>query len=208
MEEKKVKIKGEDIELSGVLHVPEGGSGSLVIAFHGFESFKDSPKYIMMGNEFARAGFYFLRFDFRGCGETPGDKYDLEGRIKDATSALRFAKDIAERIYFVGSSLGGTIAILLGENAKGVVALCPPPVDIGNMKISDALKKNPPLLVIHGDKDETVPISDGKKIYDMARPPKEFFKVEGGDHRFTNPEHLKAVINKSVEFIRKLEENR
>lgn len=207
MRQEKVKIDGE-VEISGVIHIPEEESKAVVVAFHGFESFKDSPKYVMMGEEFSNNGFYFLRFDFRGCGETPGDKYDLEGRLKDALASIKFAEKFGDEIYFVGSSLGGTIAILLGDMARGIVALCPPPVDIGDRKIKSALENNPPILIIHGDKDETVPISDGKKIYEMAKPPKEFFTVKDGDHRFTNPEHLKLVIEKSVDFIKSLRERR
>jgi len=91
---------------------------------------------------------------------------------------------------------------------KGLVALCPPKVNIGRLKIEDALQKNPPILIIHGDKDETVDIKEGLEIFNLARPPKEFFKVEGGDHRFTNPEHLKLVIEKTAEFVRKLNSQR
>jgi len=207
--QKKIKIKG-DIDISAVVHEPEGQKKGVVIALHGFESFKDSPKYVMMGEEFEKNGFYFVRFDFRGCGETEGDKYDLEGRIKDAKAVIKFAKENLDenRIYLVGSSLGGTVAILLGDHAKGLVALCPPKVNIGRLKIEDALQKNPPILIIHGDKDETVDIKEGLEIFNLARPPKEFFKVEGGDHRFTNPEHLKLVIEKTAEFVRKLNSQR
>jgi len=207
--QKKIKIKG-DIDISAVVHEPEGQKKGVVIALHGFESFKDSPKYAMMGEEFEKNGFYFVRFDFRGCGETEGDKYDLEGRIKDAKAVIKFAKENLDenRIYLVGSSLGGTVAILLGDHAKGLVALCPPKVNIGRLKIEDALQKNPPILIIHGDKDETVDIKEGLEIFNLARPPKEFFKVEGGDHRFTNPEHLNLVIEKTAEFVRKLNSQR
>lgn len=198
---KKVVIKQNIGEISAVIHK---GTKGVVVAFHGFESFKDSPKYILMGEEFQRRGYTFIRFDFRGCGETPGDKYDLEGRISDAISVYNYAKKLSDRIYFIGSSLGGAIAILLGEHAMGVVALCPPFTDIGEYKMVSALSKNPPILIIHGDKDEVVPIEEGKKIFELARPPKEFFEVTNGDHRFSDPEHLKTVIQKAVEFIEKI----
>lgn len=198
-------VKEKIGELSAVIHK---GKGAVVLALHGFESFKDSPKYVLMGQEFQKAGYTFIRFDFRGCGESPGDKYDLEGRIKDALSVYDYAKKISDKIFFIGSSLGGTIAILLGEKANGVVALCPPMTDIGKIKMIEALGKNPPLLIIHGNKDETVQIDEGRRIFELARNPKEFFEVEGGDHRFSNPEHLKLVIQKCVEFIKKVDEGR
>lgn len=187
--------------ISAVIH---RGGGPVIIAFHGFESFKDSPKYVLMGEEFEKFGFTFIRFDFRGCGETPGDKYDLEGRIKDALLVYEYSKKISEKIFFVGSSLGATIAILIGNKANGLVALCPPLTDIGELKMTEALKRNPPILIIHGNKDETVPIEEGKRIFEIAKPPKEFFEVDGGDHRFSDLIHLNIVIQKTVEFIKKL----
>ncbi len=201
--EEKIIIQS-DVEISAVLH--RGFRNSVVIALHGFESFKDSPKYVNMAEEFSNSGFSFIRFDFRGCGETPGDKYDLEGRIKDTIAVYQWVKKSFDKVYFVGSSLGGTIAILLGNLANGIVALCPPPMDIGKYKIKKALEKNPPILIIHGNKDETVPIEDGKKIYDMAQPPKEFYEVDGGDHRFSDPLHLAKVIEKTLSFIKELDE--
>lgn len=194
-------IKEKIGEISAVIH---NGGGPVVIAFHGFESFKDSPKYVLMGNEFEKAGFTFIRFDFRGCGETPGDKYDLDGRIQDAISVYEHSKKFSEKIFFVGSSLGATISILIGNKANGIVALCPPFTDIGKLKMKDALKQNPPILIIHGNNDETVPIEEGKKIFQLAKPPKEFFEVSGGDHRFSDPNHLNLVIQKTVEFIKKI----
>ncbi len=39
-----------------------------------------------------------------------------------------------------------------------------------------------PLIVIHGDADNVVDYSLGQKVYDLAKPPKAFWKVPGGRH--------------------------
>ncbi len=39
-----------------------------------------------------------------------------------------------------------------------------------------------PLLVLHGDQDQTVDFKLGKKVYELAKPPKEFIRVVGGRH--------------------------
>jgi fermentation-respiration switch protein FrsA (DUF1100 family) len=39
-----------------------------------------------------------------------------------------------------------------------------------------------PLLVIHGDADNIVPIAHGRRLYDAAGEPKEFWVVAGGNH--------------------------
>lgn len=39
-----------------------------------------------------------------------------------------------------------------------------------------------PLLVVHGDSDQTVDFSHGEKLFNLSREPKEFWKIEGGRH--------------------------
>jgi pimeloyl-ACP methyl ester carboxylesterase len=39
-----------------------------------------------------------------------------------------------------------------------------------------------PMLFMHGDRDKVIDISLGEKAYEMARPPKEFWKIPGGEH--------------------------
>jgi len=62
-----------------------------------------------------------------------------------------------------------------------------------------------PLLVIHGDADNIVPIVHGRRLYDAAGEPKEFWAVAGGNHidafryatyreRFLN--FLRTTLNK------------
>jgi uncharacterized protein len=41
-----------------------------------------------------------------------------------------------------------------------------------------------PLLVIHGSKDNLVPLSEAKAMHAQARSPKKFVVVQGGDHSF------------------------
>ena len=60
-----------------------------------------------------------------------------------------------------------------------------------------------PLLIIHGDKDFIVPVHNAKRLFDLAREPKQMWIVEGGGHiqafqhekyrdRFVD--YLKAVL--------------
>jgi fermentation-respiration switch protein FrsA (DUF1100 family) len=37
-------------------------------------------------------------------------------------------------------------------------------------------------MAVHGDADSTVPFSDGRKLFDDARPPKVMLTLVGGDH--------------------------
>ena len=42
-----------------------------------------------------------------------------------------------------------------------------------------------PLLVFHGDQDSTIPISQGMKLFDAAREPKQFHRLAGAGHNDT-----------------------
>jgi hypothetical protein len=39
-----------------------------------------------------------------------------------------------------------------------------------------------PLLIVHGTKDEVIPIRLAEKLFALARAPKDFIRVEGGGH--------------------------
>lgn len=43
-----------------------------------------------------------------------------------------------------------------------------------------------PLLIIHGDQDELVPVSDAYLLAEAAAQPKRLIVVPGGDHQFSN----------------------
>lgn len=42
-----------------------------------------------------------------------------------------------------------------------------------------------PLLIVHGDEDEVVPVGDAQYLFTRAREPKELAIIPGGDHRFS-----------------------
>jgi len=70
----------------------------------------------------------------------------------------------------------------------------------------NSIKKLPPvpLLVIHGDNDRIVPLHHGKKIYDLANEPKQFWHIKGGRH--INAMHINGGIyrKKLIYFLSKL----
>ena len=46
-----------------------------------------------------------------------------------------------------------------------------------------------PVLIIHGTKDNVIPFSQGKALFELANEPKRFVEVEGADHNHL-PGHL------------------
>lgn len=55
------------------------------------------------------------------------------------------------------------------------------------------------MLVIHGTKDEMIPIEDSKKFAEDNVI--EFIPVEGANHPFQNPNHMALAIHEIIEFF-------
>jgi fermentation-respiration switch protein FrsA (DUF1100 family) len=150
------------------------------------------------------AGFEVLLFDYRGYGNSTG-KPDEEGTYRDARAARRALlaqpEVNADRIFLLGESLGGAVALKLSVEAppRGLILqstftsirdlarhhypLIPPRVvpDVypGIRRVA-ALRS--PLLLLHGDRDRTVPLVYGQQLFDAAPQPKRLHVFRGLDH--------------------------
>ncbi len=123
-----VRIPGPTgLDLAGILHHPrKGSSDTVVVVAHGMLSSKDSDKHRSICEAAAAVGATAVRFDFRGRGESEGDPSILtvSNEIED------FAAVIADvhhrgftRVIAIGSSLGGTVAILSGAADRCIAGL-------------------------------------------------------------------------------------
>jgi len=230
-ERHRVALPGGQLAL--VLHLPDTTAPTpCVVACHGLSASKDSDKYLLLGEEFARAGLALARFDFRGCGESSGkeDETTVGTRIEDVRAVLAHLgahPRLDRRFALLGSSLGGFVALhLAAERADS------PPVVTWNAPASledlgddvsrgrDASIGTPFLLelashhydtspagvarhlAIHGDADDVVPVEHGAILYARAAEPCDLVIIEGGDHRLTDPAHRKDAIRRSIEWIR------
>lgn len=114
------------LQLAGVLHLPRGSaSDTCVIVAHGMLSSKNSDKHRLIC-EAAAAGCAALRFDFRGRGESDGDPSILtvSNEVQDLAAAGAYVRDLGySRVMMVGSSLGGTVAILTGAQGLEFIGL-------------------------------------------------------------------------------------
>jgi putative redox protein len=113
--------------LCGVLHHPADRSArAAVILCHGMESSKESDKLIYLAQLLAQNGIAALRFDFAYVGESSGKFEDItySGEVEDlkAAHALMLSRG-AEKIAILGSSMGGTVALLFAAQEPKVAAL-------------------------------------------------------------------------------------
>lgn len=119
--------------LAGTLHRPTTNDHELgVIVSHGMLSSKDSNKHTAICEAVTHRGFTALRFDFRGRGESDGDPHELtvSNEIEDLQAAVAHLRELGlRRIALVGSSLGGTVALLTAavkHDVTGLVTIAAP----------------------------------------------------------------------------------
>ncbi|MCR5381915.1 MAG: lysophospholipase [Lentisphaeria bacterium] len=166
----KTEINGAAGKLVLVYDVPpekETVKGPVVVACHGFTSWKGEPLLSAVADTAYKAGFPVVRFDFNGHGESGGDfskmtvtsELDDLRRIMEWTAKQPWGGDF----LLVGHSQGGVVSGMacgLYSGIKGAVLLAPAGVLVDDSKsghIFDARidPANPP---------ETIPLFGGTKL--------------------------------------------
>lgn len=195
----------------------ESKSNPIVILCHGYGSGKDHKSTMLLTKKLLIKGLSVYRFDFTGCGDSEGKLKDLSPNqgIDDLKSAVKNLGKSKFGLY--GSSFGGYIALILAAK-KQVLALGlrAPVIDYpevinmqGNEKeerakdfLDQALKINnyngakkiiAPTLIVHGAKDDTVPISQSKKLIKSLKEEKKLISLPHATHDLKKIEIEKAT---------------
>lgn len=191
-----------------------------MLMVHGAGSQKENQ------HDFARAaracGMAAICFDQRGHGESEGAFGDraLED-VADMASLL--PRPLALR----GSSMGGCIALAAAElvRPEAIVAICPAspqlllhglregafsfradpslPALLAGLDLSATVARlRAPLLLLHAEGDERVPVAHSRELHARAGSPvKRLLTPPGGHHRsIQHDEELTAV---SLQFVRR-----
>ena len=165
-------------------------------------------------------GVSVLLFDYRGYGRSEGRPTE-KGTYRDADAALAYLRsrgDVSpDRIIYFGRSLGTAVAVdLAARHPPYGLILESPFLSLRHMarlsyrflptwpllvdrydSQAKIAKVDAPLLVLHGDQDDTVPIEAGRRLFDAAREPKQFYTVRGASHNDTydvgGPSYLAAL---------------
>ena len=155
-----------------------------------------------------RIGANIFIFDYRGYGESEGVPSE-KGTYLDSRAAIEYLSSRpgvnSGRIVYIGHSLGAAVAIEAALTSPPMAMILISPFasvrDMASLtlpfppagwllrnhydNISRVRKLTMPLLVLHGDQDETVPIYQGRKLYEAANEPKKFHTLEGAAHNDT-----------------------
>ncbi|MEP9400297.1 alpha/beta hydrolase [Sphingomonas sp. VNH70] len=110
-------------------HTP--GTGPTIVFLPGYASDMTGTKALAMEAWAKARGRAFLRFDYAGCGDSPGDfeEQTLAGWRDDALAMIDLC--VEGPVVLVGSSMGGWIALLAArarpERIAGLVGIAPAP---------------------------------------------------------------------------------
>ena len=211
--EQALTITVDGLTLSGVLHRPPGLPLAVVVGCHGLMADKQSPKQIELAARCTAMGMAYFRFDHRGCGRSQGcfeADTTLENRRCDLMAAVEAVGRALNRnlpVGLFGSSFGGTVCLAAaGDVAPFALVTLAAPVQSRSIHIpadspqslrseittphlrfdiSAAMAAVDHILVVHGDRDETVPVQNAHTIYDLAQEPKKRLILRAADHRIS-----------------------
>jgi dipeptidyl aminopeptidase/acylaminoacyl peptidase len=232
MEIKEIRLKADELELAGELHVPSRDKVHPALCIcHGIPAVRHNPTdkgYTLLAQRFCHAGFITLIFNFRGTGKSQGN-LDILGWSQDLRAALELLYNLEEadraRICLLGFSGGAAVSVYAAAHDPRVslVITCACPADfrslpqretpvetiqrfreIGAIRDKDfppsieewqrgfetvspinwVDKISPrPLLLVHGDADELIPLEHAYRLYQKAKQPKDLKVIPGAKHK-------------------------
>lgn len=192
-------------------YVPNStGTFPAVIALHGSggirEGWADNPARLLAGRGFA----VFVPHYFERTGDNWADDRTIRQNfpswmqtIADAiTWAAQQPKVDAARLALLGFSLGGYLALSVASRDKRVKAVVE---YFGGLpqELEQHASSLPPTLILHGDADPTVPVSEAHKLQRLLERhgvKHELQIYSGVGHGFTGPTLFDAGL-RTLKFL-------
>ena len=183
--------------------VPAAAAG-WILYFHGSSANVGSVGYNEAWAKFRQMGLGVLAVDYRGYGESAGQPSEA-GLYRDAEAAYGYLTGELgvppARVLVYGFSLGSAVAVDLATRvrAAGLMlegALLSVPILGGELypflpvswlarnrfaSVDKIAAVSMPKLIIHARQDADIPIHHGRRLFELARPPR-FFQDVGGGH--------------------------
>ena len=204
--------------------VPHRNAHSTLVWFHGNAgNISHRVENIKLLHELVRVNVFI--FDYRGYGRSDGRPSE-QGTYLDGEAALelignKLGDENRKKLILFGRSLGAAIAtematrfvsqalilespfVSIAEMARTILPFFPiGPFLQTQYNVGERIKKiRGPLLVLHGDRDEIVPIEQGKKVFDAAPEPKTFLPIAGAAHNDTYIVGGKNYFRQLKDFI-------
>ena len=169
-------------------------------------------------------------FDYQGYGKSEGQPSE-HGTYRDARAALEYLEGRPDangkRIVYFGRSLGAAVAVELAvEHPPAGLVLVSPFTSLRDMaRLSHPLlpfaawaagdrydsaarigKIHRPVLIMHGEHDEIVPVQQGEALLRAANHPRTFQVLPGAGHNDTYHAGGPVYWDQLKEFLRSLPE--
>ncbi|MFC2049020.1 alpha/beta hydrolase [Elusimicrobiota bacterium] len=195
-----ISFRTEDkVRLSGWFIYAENSRGVVLFCHGNAGNISHRLASIMT---FSSLGYDVFIFDYRGYGKSEG-KPTERGTYLDVKAAYNYLvkkrQVFPEEIIVFGRSLGGVIAAWLVKEVevkaiiiesaftsiKDLGAQLYPFIPVRLLSRFDYNAKeylryvNCPLLIVHSRDDEIIPISHGKKLFEIANSPKQLLEISG-----------------------------
>jgi alpha/beta superfamily hydrolase len=151
---------------------------------------------------FVAKGFSALRFNFRGVGRSQGQFDNGQGELSDAASSLDWLQaqnPNAPACWIAGFSFGAWIAMQLmmrRPEIGGFISIAPPASIYDFSFLAPCPASG---LIVHGDKDELVPLAAVNKLAQKLSAQKnikiDYRVIEGADHFFaSHGDNLNQIV--------------
>ena len=176
-----------------------------VVLVHGggFTSGSKNNAYLqLLGRGLASRGYVAVSIDYRLLPSRPTKSSDRLPALYDMKAAVRFVRRNAaswrvdpDRVACLGSSAGAFLCLETAYGTSGsgnsgnpgyrddvqvVVDLWGALGDVNEMQVGD-----PPLMIVHGTRDTTVPFSRATALYNRVRQlgiPHEYYPIQNAGH--------------------------
>ena len=210
----------EEVQLKSWVIKKDFKKFKTLVIFHGNAGHLSNRIYKL--NELYKLDINILLISWRGFSGNKGSPTE-NNLYTDAEAAIKWLNGegiINSQIILYGESLGSGVAVELGkENNFNSIILESPFTSIENSaKIYypylpvrfllkdryDSINKikmiNTPILIMHGKKDDVVPFSMGKELFEKANSPKHSYFTPNDDHMM---EFNSSLLEKVKDFIEK-----
>jgi dienelactone hydrolase len=199
-----VSIPVGDVDLEGMLAVPEGATGLVVFA-HGSGSSRRSPRNNFVADVLRERGLGTLLFDLLTEEEDlhRENRFDVDlltDRLVGATEWLRDRDDTGDlSVGYFGSSTGAAAALRAAARREDVAAVVSRGgrVDLAGEALDDVVV--PTLLVVGGA--DTQVRSLNRDAIDRLPGEVDLHVVEGAGHLFEGEGELEAVADVATDWF-------
>ena len=157
------------------------GLGVLIVDYRGYGQSEGRPSESGLYSD-AEAAFGYLVTDLR---LDPREDIVLFGRSLGAGVAAELAARHAVRCVILESGFTSVRAMAKAVYPSWMVSLTTPLLDARFDTLSKVGRITSPLMIVHGDRDEIVPLGMAEEIYSAAPGPKRLHVVRGATHNDT-----------------------